>query len=315
MSVDNKLTKQFNINVKTKHFLLLALLVVFTLSVRAQNKIGDNPTSIQPGSILELESLSKGLRLPRILLNDVRVWTLDGDPVSGMLIFNETGAAPKGMYYWSLDLSQWVNVVNSKELAALITTGTTVSNISVGNKLSTKINGITGLGADIINNNSLSIDNGILTSTVNGVVSSPGLNLISSVDNGLSSGNGTAQLGGPLIKPTTLLASSTNTLAIKGLENGNVNTDSLLVVAANTGVIRKMSTSVLTNDGYKSVVFATSNGQKRFKTPAIITEHRKIQVYRNGINVEFIPVDDTHIDLEAEAACYVNDEIKIIQLK
>jgi len=71
----------------------------------------------------------------------------------------------------------------------LITTGTIVSNTSVGNKLSTTINGITGLGADIINNNSLSIDNGILTSTVNGVVSPAGLNLISSVDNGLSSGN------------------------------------------------------------------------------------------------------------------------------
>jgi len=117
------------------------------------------------------------------------VWTLDQAPVSGMLIFNETGTAPKGMYYWSLDLSQWVNVVNSRELAALITTGTIVSNTSVGNKLSTTINGITGLGADIINNNSLSIDNGILTSTVNGVVSPAGLNLISSVDNGLSSGN------------------------------------------------------------------------------------------------------------------------------
>ena len=65
-----------------------------------------------------------------------------------------------------------------------------------------------------------------------------------------------------MIKLTTLLVSSTNTLAIKGLENGNVNTDSLLVVATNTGVIRQMSTSVLTNDGYKSVVFATSNGQK-----------------------------------------------------
>jgi hypothetical protein len=300
--------------VKTKH-LLLALFVVFSVSVRAQNKIGDNPASIQPSSILELESLSKGLRLPRIPLNDVHMWTLDGTPVSGMLIFNETGTAPKGMYYWSMDLSQWVSVVNSKELAVIITNGTTVSNASVGNKLTTTVNGITGLGADIINNNSLSIINGMLTSTVNGIVSSPGLNLISSVDNGLSSGNGNAQLGGPLIRPTTLSASSTNTLAITGLGNGNVNTDSLLVVAANTGVIRKMSASVLTNDGYKSVVLATSNGQKRFATPAVITELRKIQVYRNGISVEFVKVDDTHIDLETEAACYVDDEIKIIQLK
>ena len=300
---------------KVKHLLLSIFFVVFVVRASAQSKIGDNPAVIQPSSILELESLSKGFRLSRITLNDVHIWTLDGTPVSGMLIFNETGIAPKGMYYWSMDLSQWVSIVNSKDLAALITTGTTVSNTSVDNKLTTTVNGIIGLGADIINNNSLSIVNGVLTSTVNGVVSSPGLNLISSVDNGLSSGNGTAQLGGPLIKPTTLSASSTNTLSIKGLENGNVSTDSLLVVAANTGVIRKISTSVLTNDVYKSVVLATSNGQKRFATPAIITELRKIQVYLNGISVEFAQVDDTHIDLETEAACFVDDEIKIIQLK
>lgn len=76
---------------KFKHFLLLLLFVVFVLPVSAQNKIGDNPTTIQPGSILELESLSKGLCLPRIQLNDVNVWTLDGPTVSGLLIFNQTG--------------------------------------------------------------------------------------------------------------------------------------------------------------------------------------------------------------------------------
>ena len=288
---------------------------MFVASVRGQNKIGDNPAIIHPGSILELESLSKGLRLPRIQLNDTHSWTLDGSPVSGMLIFNESGAASKGMYYWSMDLSQWVNIVNTSELAALITTGTTVSNKSIGNKLTTTVNGITGLGADIINNNSLSIINGVLTSTVNGVVSAPGLNLISYVDNGLSSGNGNAQLGGPLIKPTTLSTSSTNTLAIKGLQNGNVNTDSILVVASNTGVIRKINTNELTGNGYKSTVLATTVGQRRFSTPVTITDIRKVQVYRNGVNVEFTQVDDTHIDLETQAACFVDDEIKIIQLK
>jgi len=301
--------------VKNKHFLLLALFVVFVASVKGQNKIGDNPAIIQPGSILELESLSKGFRLPRIQLNDIHSWTLDGAPISGMLIFNESGAAPKGMYYWSMDLSQWVNIVNTSELAALITASTTVSNTVAGNKLTTTVNGITGLGADIINNNSLSIVNGVLTSTVNGVASSPGLNIISSADNGLLGENGNVQLGGPLIKPTTLSTSSSNTLAIRGLQNGDVNTDSLLVVASNTGIVRKINTNELIGNEYKLVVLATAVGQRRFSTPATITDIRKIQVYRNGINVEFSQVDDTHIDLETQAACYVDDEIKIFQLK
>jgi len=260
--------------------------------MQGQTKIGTRPEVIQPGSVLELESLTKGLRLSRIQLNDVNAWSLDGDAVSGMLIFNAVGAAPKGLYYWNMELSRWVNVVSSADLASIILSNTKVSVNSVANKLSTTVNGVTDLGVDIINNNSLLIVNGVLTSSVNGVVSSPGLNLISSVNNGLSNDNGNAQLGGPLIKPTTLSTSSTNTLSITGLQNGNISTDSLLVVAATTGVVRKISA-----------------------TPAAITNPRKIQVYRNGVTVEFDKVDDTHIDLEAQAACYVNDEIKITQIQ
>ena len=301
--------------VKVKYFFFWGLLLMSIVTVSAQNKIGDNQGSIMPGSILELESVSKGLRLPRIVLNDINRWTLDGTPVSGMLIFNESGTAAKGLYYWDMDKSKWVNIVNTSDLVALIATNTSVTNNSTGNRLTTTVNGVTSLGTDIVKNNSLTLIDGVLTSTVNGVVSTPGLNLLSSVDNGLSSGNGNAQLGGPLIKPTTLSTSTTNTLAIKGLQNGNVNTDSILVVASNTGIIRKINTNELTGNGCKSIVLATTVGQRRFSTPVTITDIRKVQVYRNGVNVEFTQVDDTHIDLETQAACYVDDEIKIIQLK
>lgn len=97
---------------KNRHFLLEVLLLVFSVSAFAQNKIGDNPTVIHAGSLLELESSTKGFRLPRIPLNDLHVWTLDGTATSGMLVFNETGTAPKGMYYWNTDLSQWVQILN-----------------------------------------------------------------------------------------------------------------------------------------------------------------------------------------------------------
>lgn len=299
--------------------ILLSLLLIVFLSflyvpVNAQSKIGDNPMTIQQGSLLELESLSKGLRLPRIPINDVHSWTLDGTAVSGMLIFNETGTAPKGLYYWSMDLMQWVNVVNTTELAALITAGTTVSNVSANNKLSTTVNGVSGLGVDIIQNNSLSIVNGILTTAVNGVISSSGVNVLSLANNGLSSANGNVQLGGELTKATTIATSATNTLALTGLQNGNFATDSLLAVSPGTGIIRKISSSMFSGvNVLKSIEFAVSDGQKRFATPAAITEIRKIMVYRNGVNVEFIQVDATHIELETQATCNMNDEVKILQ--
>ena len=301
---------------KITQSLILTVFVSFLfVQVNAQSKIGDNPMSIEQGSLFELESLSKGLRLTRIPLDDVNSWTLDGSAVSGMLIFNEAGIAPKGLYYWSMDSKQWVRVVNSTELATLITGGsTTVSNVTANNILSTTVNGVTGLGVDIIRNNSLSIDNGMLTSTVNGVTSSSGVNVLSSANSGLSSTNGNVQLGGALTSPATIAASATNTLALTGLQEGNLGTDSLLAVAPNTGIVRKISSSVFSGvNVLRSIEFAASDGQIKFATPATITDIRKIMVYRNGVNVEFTQADVTHIELETLATCNENDEVKIIQ--
>lgn len=299
---------------KQKQIFLFIILVALALPMYGQNKIGDNPTVIQPGSLLELESMTKGLRLPRIVLNDVHLWTLDGTPVTGMLIFNETGTAAKGIYYWSTELTQWVRVVNSAELATLIANNTIVSNTSTDNTLSTTVNGKTGQGVNIINSNSLNITNGLLTSTVNGVASSPSVNVVTSANNGLSASYGNVQLGGVLTKPTTLSASVGNTLAITGLQQGDANADSLLVTTPNVGIVKKISSKALGVNQAKSIAYASSNGQILFATPTAITDIKKIQVYRNGISVEFTKTDATHIELDPQAACYTNDEVKIIQL-
>jgi len=101
-------------------FLLLTFYTMFTMSTYSQSKIGNNPATINAGSLLELESTSKGLLLPRIPLNNVTKWTLDGTPANGMMIINETGLEPKGIYYWSTDSLQWIRVVNKFELSTLI---------------------------------------------------------------------------------------------------------------------------------------------------------------------------------------------------
>ena len=101
-------------------FLLFTMLTMFEVLTYSQNKIGNNPATINAGSLLELESTSKGLLLPRIPLNNVTKWTLDGTPANGMMIINETGLEPKGIYYWSTDSLQWIRVVNKFELSTLI---------------------------------------------------------------------------------------------------------------------------------------------------------------------------------------------------
>jgi microcystin-dependent protein len=70
----------------TKNILFLSLLLVF--GSNAQVKIGDNHTTVNANSLLELESTNKGLLLPRIAL----VSTTNPSPLSahiaGMIVFN-----------------------------------------------------------------------------------------------------------------------------------------------------------------------------------------------------------------------------------
>ena len=51
---------------KNRKSLLLAALMGAGMLANAQLKVGDNPTSIQKSSILELESTRQGLLLPRL---------------------------------------------------------------------------------------------------------------------------------------------------------------------------------------------------------------------------------------------------------
>lgn len=94
-----------------------ALMLSATLSL-AQVKMGDNPTAINPGSLLELESTNKGLLMPRISLTNTTTWGLLGTPAAGMHVYNTnpaitstnvsypTLAAKIGEYYW--DGTGWV---------------------------------------------------------------------------------------------------------------------------------------------------------------------------------------------------------------
>ena len=71
-------------NLSAKRFLLIASLVLTGMLAQAQLKIGDNPTSIQKSSILELESSRQGLLLPR--LADTTAINLLTPP-DGMIIY------------------------------------------------------------------------------------------------------------------------------------------------------------------------------------------------------------------------------------
>jgi hypothetical protein len=82
--------------------LIAVLLTMITGLVNAQVKIGDNPNSIDPNSILELESTDKGFLPPRVTLTSISSPSPLTAPVpAGMIVYNDGGALAEGHYTWN----------------------------------------------------------------------------------------------------------------------------------------------------------------------------------------------------------------------
>ena len=91
---------------KSNFFLLIVLLALIS-TANAQVKIGNNPTTIDANSLLELESTNKGFLPPRVSINDLNaVSPLTGTVPVGMLVYSSGGTVGDGYYSW--DGSKWV---------------------------------------------------------------------------------------------------------------------------------------------------------------------------------------------------------------
>ncbi|AFL80251.1 hypothetical protein Aeqsu_0744 [Aequorivita sublithincola DSM 14238] len=77
------------------------------------------------------------------------------------------------------------------------------------------------------------------------------------VNNGLTKTNNTIQLGGALIKPTTITADATNTLAVAGLQSGSI-TDNLVVADPATGVLKQVNSAIPKFFYMPAIIFDTS---------------------------------------------------------
>ncbi len=100
----------------SKLMFTIGLLLFIQFSIQAQVKIGDNPTTINPNSLLEMESSSMGLTLPRVAL----IQTTNQAPmtahVQGMFVYNTATSndVVPGIYY--NDGSKWQQVAAAEQL-------------------------------------------------------------------------------------------------------------------------------------------------------------------------------------------------------
>lgn len=311
-----------------KYKQILTLLFVFLLliggsnTLLAQMKIGDNSKSVQPSSILELESTKKGLLLSR-LSDTVLINALN--PPNGMVIYYNGGSHQAMMVR---RYNRWVDVVTSDSLSTYIQslsknitsgspviavqngTGATLQSVVVNLNTSALGHLLTGTGL----NDSLAIAltkgsagdsllNIISRNSVNAVNASNGLTKVSSNN---------IVLGGVLTQPTTITTSAANTLTVTGLQNGDAANDSVVVSEANTGILKKVSANSF-SVSEKQIEYIAINGQVDFATPYNITDVNKITVYRNGVAIGFIQKNANTITLESDVICAANDEIRIVQ--
>jgi hypothetical protein len=104
------------------HLAILTTVLIFgsTVSVFAQIKVGDNPTTLNPDALLEIETTNKGLLLPRVALTS----TTDAAPLSahvqGMIVYNTADVPAPGDvttgYYYN-DGTQWVRLAGDNSIA------------------------------------------------------------------------------------------------------------------------------------------------------------------------------------------------------
>jgi hypothetical protein len=88
----------------TKIKLILLLVFFVQLTVSAQVKIGDNPNTINGGSLLELETTNKGFVFPRVALTGLSSPSpLPTGILTGTVVFNTASAVGTGvgLYFWS----------------------------------------------------------------------------------------------------------------------------------------------------------------------------------------------------------------------
>lgn len=143
---------------------------------------------------------------------------------------------------------------------------------------------------------------------------------ISQAANGLSQNGQTVELGGSLDKPTQITTSATNTLAIQGMQPGSP-TDNIVVIDSSTGVLKSLP--AISNSTRKIEVYTASENQNTYTTPFPISDTDKIQVFRNGVEIDFratvntnsITLDFSKYSDDKITSCFAGDEIKIYQWK
>jgi hypothetical protein len=241
-------------------------------------KIGSNPGAKNSSAILELESTSKGLLLPR--LTTVQMDAI-ATPAEGLTIYNTTDGCiyirksgswanicdPIGLGAWSVTGNNNINAAtnflgttngqpvifktNAVERGRFdangnfgIGTATPANRLDVDASSAGNPIRLQGLQAGVVADSMVTSNAGVLRRMSFADLLAGNL----SATNGINLTSGVIRLGGALTQATTITATAVNTLAIDGLQGGAA-TDSVVTAVGTNGVLRRRTVADLLKDG------------------------------------------------------------------
>lgn len=126
---------------KLKIFLSAFMLFSMNSVLISQVKIGNNPTSINANSVLEIESINKGLLMPRVALSTTTASSPLSAHVAGMNVYNTAtaGDVTPGNYY--NNGTKWVRVADEANVGRYNSTEAT-GDISTSSATDAAISGM-----------------------------------------------------------------------------------------------------------------------------------------------------------------------------
>ena len=71
--------------------------------------------------------------------------------------------------------------------------------------------------------------------------------------------------------------------------------------------------TIVNGGSFSEVVYVANEGQAVFVAPSNLTDVANLNVFRNGSRVGFTVLGTNSIQLELEAICFADDEIRVIQ--
>ncbi len=250
-------------------------------STYAQQKIGNNLGTLNPGAVLELESTNRGFLPSRVALTASNAWSLNGTATNGMLVYNTqtvTGAnaLTPGFYMWQD--GSWVRIVTG-------TIGTT-NNLTYAPTTRTLTSNVNGVSSDAVLP--------LATGSVTGLLSSADFTTFNAKENALTFSNGLTRTANAITLGGTLTGNTALTLAANNFTFGGATTGKVIVsgpagsatsglqlsnlLTAVTPAASSAGQRILTVDGSGNVILGTDFGSNNAGTVTNVSGTAPINV-------------------------------------